>query len=67
MAISGKKRRQVLNAISGATLEVLDAVAPEWKDGTPETWDRETKEKFDLITEMEVKVCRAVERVLLGV
>lgn len=65
MAISGKKRRQVLNAISGAALEVLDTVAPEWKDGAPETWERHTREKFDLITEVEVKVSRAVERMLL--
>lgn len=64
MAISGKKRRQVLNAVSVATLEVLDAVAPMWKEGTPETWDKETKEKFDLVSEVEVKVSRAVERAL---
>lgn len=64
MAISGKKRRQILNAISVATLEVLDAAAPEWTEGTPETWSKDTKAKFDLVSELEVKVSRAVERVL---
>lgn len=64
MAVSRKKRTQALNAISAAVLEILNEHVPEWNNGAPDNWDAGTREKFDLLTEVERRATRKVNDAL---
>lgn len=64
MAVSKKKRTQALNAISAAVMETLNEHVPGWNDGAPDTWDARTREKFDMLTEVERLAARKVNDVL---
>jgi hypothetical protein len=64
--ISNKSRKEILDAISAGCFDAIEEHIPEWKDGTPETWHEETKEKFDLIGDVEHKINKKLDTVLLS-
>ncbi len=64
MPLSQKKQRAVDDAIRNAAQVILDEYAPEWREGTPETWNESTRRFFDMATEFEMKATAAVKAAL---
>ena len=68
MKISRKRRQMILDAVSDAMLETmkeqLSSDEREELEHPPETWSSGTKEKFDLLSELEYRTCFKIEKVL---
>lgn len=63
--VSNKLRRALLNAVSEATMSMMDEYAPRHLEGPPEIWDEDTKRIFDLLGEFESRATRLVEATLV--
>lgn len=64
MAMSNKKRRQILDALSAAAMEMLNEHCPAHKEGPPETWPEDEKKLWDVISEVEDRATKKIECVL---
>lgn len=56
-----KLRKAIRRAISQGMCEAIDRICPEIKDNPPDTWDEDTRRRFDLITEVETCIAAHVD------
>lgn len=64
MAISKKKRQELLDAIRLVSDEILKDYAPETLEHAPESWNPESRNIFDIVSLFEMKACDNVIKVL---
>lgn len=56
-----KLRNAIRRAISEGMCEAIDYHCPEIKDNPPDTWDEDTRRRFDLITDVEARIAAHVD------
>lgn len=66
MKTSNKLRKQLLNAVSAATMTMLDEHCPSHKEGPPETWPDDEKKLWDMLSDLEHRANRNIEAVIIG-
>lgn len=64
MKVTLKFRRQLREAIVSEMCALIDIHCPEVQDNPPEVWDDDTRRRFDLITEVEGAMTKAIDKVL---
>lgn len=64
MKTTAKFRRALKSAISSGMCRAIDEICPEIGDNPPETWDEDTRKRFDMVTEIERCISREIDKVL---
>jgi len=64
MKITNKLRLAISDAITNATMEAYDYHCSEVKDNPPDTWDEDTRRRWDLIGDVEARISKAVKQVV---
>lgn len=64
MKVTNKLRKAIQEAILAGMCEMIDRHCPEIKNNPPDTWDEDTRRRFDLITDVEAAMSKAVNKVL---
>lgn len=64
MKISKKLRKKISSAATDSFTEVVTELFGDEIKSNPETWDCDTKEKWDLLTELLHKIEEKIEEVI---
>ncbi len=64
MKVTAKLRRAIKSAITEGMCKAIDLHCPEVDDNPPDTWDEDTRRRFDVITDVEAQISLAVDKVL---
>lgn len=65
MKIPKKIKLKILDVVADATMQTLHDIFPNYDQwGPPDTWDKDEKEIFDLISMYEQRVVKNIESII---